>query len=420
MGQNISRSVPILPWCLAARENARTRTSAGRTIPELGACSALVQGAKRRSLAAHFVRGVSGRAWPGGAGSAKKLTGSHSSGLVTAAMRKIFFMAVAWAGALALLGLAACGRAGALSFQGYIEGEYVYVASPLAGHLEELAVSRGDVVVKDQRLFVLEHKSEEDQVREAASRLRQAEARLLDQRKGKRPSEIAALEAQLGEAKSRLALAESQFQRRRKLGQSETGVISREEVERSAAELDAFRARVAQLNAELETARLGARADEIAAAEDQVAAQRAILDQAEWALRQKTARSPAAGLVQDTLYRTGEWVGAGRPAVVLLPPENVKVRFFVPQPQLAAIQTGQTFEARIDGASRPYPGRVAFVSTQAEFTPPVIYSDERRAKLVYMVEGEFPAELARELKPGQPVEVFPTPAATSASQPPHE
>lgn len=299
---------------------------------------------------------------------------------------------------------AGCHRQPETTFQGYIEGEYVYVSLPLAGHLEKLAVARGDSVTSGQLLFQLEHQFETDAVREAASRLSQAESQLQNLRKGKRPSEIASLEAQLAEAKTHLALAQSEFDRRRNL---QAGVISQEEVERSARAQEAQKARVSQLTADLETARLGARQDEITAAENNAAAQRAALDQANWALRQKAALAPAAGVVHDTLFRAGEWVPAGQPAVVLLPPENIKVRFFVPQPQLVAVRPGDKFRIRIDGDEHLSEGRIAFISTRAEFTPPVIYSDDRRAKLVYMVEGEFAPEIARNLKPGQPVEVIP-------------
>lgn len=320
------------------------------------------------------------------------------------------FSLVPLLGASSLLLLPGCQRQQERTFQGYIEGEYVYVSVPLAGHLEQLSVKRGDAVKKGQALYQLESEPETDNVREATSRLSQAEAQLQNLRKGKRPTEIASLAAQLTEAKTHLALAQSEFERRRSL---QTGVISQEEVERSARTQEAQKARVSQLTADLETARLGARSDEVAAAENHVAAQRAALDQASWALRQKTALAPADGAIHDTLFRAGEWVPAGQPAVVLLPPENIKVRFFVPQPQLAAVHTGDKFRVRVDGEAQLAEGRVAFISTRAEFTPPVIYSDTRRAKLVYLVEGEFAPGIARNLKPGQPVEVvpdFPVPA----------
>jgi HlyD family secretion protein len=109
--------------------------------------------------------------------------------------------------------------------------------------------------------------------------------------------------------------------------------------------------------------------------------------------------------VQDTLYRQGEWVAAGNPVVVLLPPENLKARFFVPQEMLPRIKTGETVNVSFDGAAKNYSATVNYISTQAEFTPPVIYSRENRAKLVFMIEAKFPPADATQLRPGQPVDV---------------
>ena len=109
--------------------------------------------------------------------------------------------------------------------------------------------------------------------------------------------------------------------------------------------------------------------------------------------------------MQDTLYRAGEWVAAGNPVVELLPPANIKVRFFVPQAVLPRIKTGQTVSVTFDGGQRAYSATVNYISTQAEFTPPVIYSRENRAKLVFMIEAKFSPADAAELRPGQPVDV---------------
>jgi HlyD family secretion protein len=109
--------------------------------------------------------------------------------------------------------------------------------------------------------------------------------------------------------------------------------------------------------------------------------------------------------VQDTLYRSGEFVAAGNPVVVLLPPENLKVRFFVPQEILPKIKTGETIAVNFDGATKNYSATINFISTQNEFTPPVIYNRENRAKLVYMIEAKFSPADAPELRPGQPVDV---------------
>jgi HlyD family secretion protein len=159
------------------------------------------------------------------------------------------------------------------------------------------------------------------------------------------------------------------------------------------------------LRAELATARLPAREDEIRAARAAVAAARATLDQANWRLEQKSVTAPVSGLVADTLFVKGEWVPAGAPVVTLLPPPNIKVRFFVPEPVLGAVQEGQRLVINCDGCSPDIPARVTFISPQAEYTPPVIYSKESRAKLVYLVEARPAPQDAVKLHPGQPVDV---------------
>lgn len=168
---------------------------------------------------------------------------------------------------------------------------------------------------------------------------------------------------------------------------------------------DQDRQRVSQLEAELGTARLGSRSDQIAAAEASMRAVEAVLTRSEWDLAQKRQTAPEAGLVFDTLYRKGEWIVAGRPAVVLLPPQNIKVRAFVPQPLISAIHQGDRVQVTVDGRKAPFFGTVHFVSPQAEYTPPVIYSKENRQKLVYMVELAFDQATAVQLHPGQPVDV---------------
>jgi HlyD family secretion protein len=91
--------------------------------------------------------------------------------------------------------------------------------------------------------------------------------------------------------------------------------------------------------------------------------------------------------------------------VVLLPPANVKVRAFVPEPRIGAIHVGDAATVRIDGVPDEQHGTVTFVSPRAEYTPPVIYSYESRQKLVFMIEIRFADETAALLHPGQPVDV---------------
>ncbi len=288
-------------------------------------------------------------------------------------------------------------------FQGYIEGEYVYVGSPLAGTLESRKLNRGDQVSKGDTLFVLEQESEKAAAREAEGRWAQAKARLENLTKGKRPTELAAIEARLDEARTSLKFWEEELSRKQKLFAQTT--ISAQELDQTRTQRDTTQASLQALQAELQTARLGARVDEIRAAEADVETQNAALAKARWALDQKTQKSIVTGIVHDTLYRPGEWVAAGNPVVSLLPPENIKVRFFVPETQLAQMKPGRKVTVAIDGAPQAIEASISYVSTQAEFTPPVIYSRETRAKLVYMVEAVFAPDVAKNLRPGQPVDV---------------
>jgi len=312
------------------------------------------------------------------------------------------FLSVILAGFAAAL-LAGCAKNSPGSFQGYLEGEYVYVAAPLAGALTHLAVARGDSVKAGQLLFELERQSEAAGVTQAGKNLAQTQAQLADLQKGQRPTEIVSLAAQLERAQADLKLAAAELARREKLGGSE--VISKEELDQARAQTDANQAQVNQLAANLATAKLGGREDAIRAAQAAVEAQTAALDKAKWAFDQKQQFAPANATVHDTLYRQGEFVAAGNPAVVLLPPENLKVRFFVPQEKLPQIKIGGTVSVQPDGAARALRATVNYISTQAEYTPPVIYSRETRAELVFMIEAKFSPADAAELRPGQPVDV---------------
>jgi len=298
-----------------------------------------------------------------------------------------------------------CSEDGGKAFQGYIEGEYLLVSSPLAGNLEQLSVSRGMHVVSGDSLFILERTFEQAAVNEAEQARERAENRLADLLKGMRPSELAAIRARLEQAQASYGLAETEYERRARLFSQQ--VIAKEQLDRTRTEMERSRAMVAQLTAELETAQLGARQDEIEAARNDVEAARNRLTQAEWNLEQKMQTAPAAGLVFDTFYVEGEYVPAAHPVVSLLPPANIKIRFFVPETALGGLAVGQTMYVRVDGSKKTYQARIAYISPEAEYTPPVIYSRETRTKLVYMLEAHFDPGAAAALHPGQPADVFP-------------
>ena len=310
-------------------------------------------------------------------------------------------LALAWAGVGCLSG---CRREADRRAQGYVEGEYVYVSSARAGRLEQLPVDRGAQVKAGDLLFVLEQEPERSLQDEAERRLARARARLADAEKGKRPSEIASLEAMLGQARADLAFSESEIARQEKLKQR-PGASAEQEYDLARFNRDRNLQRMAQLQADLDTAKLGAREDQIAAAQESVRSAEAAWAKAVWDLSQKRRQATQAGLVFDTLYREGEWVPAGRPAVVILPPENIKVRAFVPEELVGALKPGDSVRVIIDAVPEPVSGKISFISPHAEYTPPVIYSRESRSKLAFMIEAVFDRKTAAGLHPGQPVDV---------------
>ena len=301
-----------------------------------------------------------------------------------------------------VLVLAACSEKDSGVFAGYAEGEYVRIAAPYAGSLASLSVKRGDIVAANAPLFALEQENERAERAEAAARVNQAESRLENLRKGKRPEEIAAVRAQVAQADASLKLSAAELKRTEDLVASKFLSPAKLDEARSAVERD--RSREAELNAQLRVAQLAGRSDEIAAAAADVKAAREQLVQADWKVAQKSQRAPRASLVADTLYNAGEWVQAGMPVVSLLPAENVKVKFFVPETQLAGLNVGQDVQVSCDGCP-VMAAKITYIAPQAEYTSPLIYSKENRATLVFLIEARAkPGDTIR-LHPGQPVEV---------------
>ncbi|MDB6094909.1 MAG: HlyD family secretion protein [Verrucomicrobia bacterium] len=303
----------------------------------------------------------------------------------------------------AVIVLAGCTRREPVGFQGYFEGDFVYVASPLAGRVETLSVRKGDRVEIGAPLFTLERNAELAAQRQAADQLKAAEARLEDLRKGSRPSELATFEARREQARSAAELARLDFTRQESLFQ--TQVISPSEFDRARLAYEQARRGVEELTAQITTAQLGGRSDVINAAVADVSAATAAKERADWNVDQKTQVSPKAALVYDTLFRAGEFATAGTPVVALLPPENIKVRFFVPEADFSTLKAGDPVRVTLTGRPDALNARISFLSPQPEYTPPVLYNRANRAKLVFLVEATVAAADARDLHPGQPVDV---------------
>lgn len=251
---------------------------------------------------------------------------------------------------VAALLLAGCNDAPDGTYQGYAEGEYVRVGPVDGGTIDEIAVARGDRVEKGALLFRLDLTAETAAAAQAA--------------------------AQLAETKTALDDAQRELKRMEALRAG--GNVAQAILDTSRAQRD----------------RAGSRMLAAAAAHDQ----------AKWRLARREGRAPTAAIVQDVLFRPGEFAAASQPVVSLLPPENIKVRFFVPEADLGRVRAGNAVRFACSNCPDGLAGTIRFVSAQAEFTPPVIYSERSKEKLVYMVEA-VPTTNPEALHPGQPVTV---------------
>lgn len=305
---------------------------------------------------------------------------------------------------IAVLAFAGCTAETPGAFQGYVEGEFVHVASGVGGRLQRLHVERGRAVAANDPLFELESSQQAAALQQATQALNAAEAELADIGTGRRSAEIEVVRAQLEQA--RTAASRSALQLARDAAQLEAGGIARTQLETSQAQHDINVARVRELESQIEVAELSGRPEQIRAQTAMVASARAAAEQSRWRYEETRIAAMQPGIVIDTLYREGEWVPQGSPVVRMLPPDDVKIRFFVPQQELSRLPLGRRLTIRCDGCPATVDATVSYSATEPEYTPPIIYSNESRSKLVFMVEAR-PADSSGPvlLRPGQPVEV---------------
>jgi HlyD family secretion protein len=265
-----------------------------------------------------------------------------------------------------LLVLAACSDTAA-PLQGYVEGTYVYVSAEDGGRVVERHATAGARVAAGDVLFTLDDANQKQAVAGAEARLAEARAQLANLRTGQREEEISVLAANLASAQTTLHNADDDYHR--KLLLLDKGVVSQSVVDTAR---DTAQAQADAAERTLEVARLPARPEEITAAEKNVTAEEASAAQAKIALERREIKAPATGLVEETFYEPGELVAAGQPVVSLLPDANRKVRFFLPERQLASVSPGKEIGIGCDGCATGLRATVDFVATAAEFTPPII------------------------------------------------
>src|SRR5262252_9169067 len=267
------------------------------------------------------------------------------------------------------------------AWQGYAEADYVKVAPVGQGMLTAISVARGD-------------------------QLAQAQEQLANLEAAMKPTEVTQAEANLTDARSTLERARADLQRDEALlrtGYSTTQTVDQRRADYRSAEAKAQHAEAALAQAK---APMG-REREIEAQRAAVAAAQAAVAMTEWQLAQRAVTAPIGGRVADVLAQPGETMAAGAPVVSILPPENIFVRFFVPETALSGLHRGDPVSFGCDGCPSGLAGTISFISPTAEYTPPVIYSESTRAKLVYWIEARPRPDQAAFFNPGQPIDVRP-------------
>jgi HlyD family secretion protein len=283
------------------------------------------------------------------------------------------------------------------TFSGYIEGENLYLASPIAGTVASVAAVEGTRVASGQPLFSVDPAT-------LIAQGQQAEAGLSAAR-----TQIATAEANARQADAEIAAASADSERARRDLTRLLSVRSADPAAVAGKDVDAARATLKAADARVAAARkvADARRAQVSAARAQAVEAAGGREEVQIRVNQLSPVAPAAARVDEVFFQPGEWVSANQPVVSLLPDAKVKVRFFVPEQQVARYKPGKKVRFSCDGCANGLAATIRYVSPRPEFTPPIIFSRDSRDRLVFMVEA-YPDEPAN-LQPGLPVDVEPLP-----------
>ena len=299
--------------------------------------------------------------------------------------------------------LIGCNEQSDSEFTGYSYGDFIYLSHSTAEKIEQVYVKKGDLIKRGQELVKMESFTAENALSLAEKKLQIEHASLKNLQSGERPEELNVVRAQLDRARSAARLAKSQLVKYQPLFAS--NVITRLEWEKIQDDYEQKNAQVKELIHQIKAKQLPARQEQITSQASLVDFSRLEQDKALWDLQQIVITAPQDAQVYDIIYRAGERPTAGSPIITLLPPDNIKVRFFIPEKQLSNMHVGMKVQILFDECKEPVMGAINYISPQVEYTPPVIYSTERREKLIYMAEAKPVQDQRHFIKLGQPVRI---------------
>lgn len=298
--------------------------------------------------------------------------------------------------------LSSCHQTTYRTYQGYIDGKNLYLASPFAGKIVEFLVESGQYVKKGQLLFRLDDNPELLDVKQNQALLVQAQKVLADLNKPRRLPEINAIVAQVGQVDAQIKLASLRVKRNQELVKK--NALDQDTLDGSIEKYNELTYLKKQVEENLKLAKDGSRPDQIKAQKAVVFSLLAKVNHSKWALSQKSIYAPADGIIFDTYFLQGELVPAGRPVASLLEPNNIRVEFFVPASQLDSIHLNQTITIECDGCTKKNQARISYISPEVEYMPPLVYSRDNNDKLVFRIKATL--DHLSQLKPGQPVTVM--------------
>ncbi len=294
---------------------------------------------------------------------------------------------------------------GQSNYLGYVEGETILVGPPRAGRIVARAAVKGAPVKEGEILFSLDTAAEEAELARSGAAIVTAKSQRDNLLSGKRTDEQDITRAQRREAEANLVLAKLEHDRAKML--TLTGTAAKQRLDQAEAAVAQWQARVEQYTAQERAGNLSAREAEIDAAKSKVVEAEAAHQLARIRVSELSPTAPGEAMVEDTFFDPGEWVAAGQPVVSLLAPENIVLRFFVPEGVVARFSPGTPVRFSCDACAPGLTATVTRTASEPEYTPPIIYSQGARAKLVFLVEAR-PNDPST-LWPGLPIEVEPLP-----------
>lgn len=288
--------------------------------------------------------------------------------------------------AIALFALGGCGNE-TPTLNGYAEGEFVMLAPETSGRIAQVNAAEGAAVAAGAPLFSLDIAAETLSLEAARARAAAATARFDDAAAGGRTPEIIAARQQLEQAKAAQVRARADRARAQEL--ASTGVIPRARLDEAVAAAETADARVSEARQRVTLAELPARENQIKALAASAEEAERQVKMAEDALRRRTVLAPAAGRVERILRYAGDVAGPSVPAVRFLPDGRVIAVLFIPEPALSRVTVGTRVSIACDGCAADVAAEIVSVADETEFTPPIIYSDAERTRLVYRAEARF-------------------------------